>query len=71
MTSDIETLREALHHCLCVMRYPDNGHHYCRSCSAGTNNNWQHDDYCVINNQCKEVDKARDKARRALAQEGG
>ena len=67
----VATMREALEKTVSSLRYPDNGVHYCRSCNAGTHNKWQHEGYCIIDAQCALIDKVKEQARRALAQEGG
>lgn len=42
-----------------ALRYPANGHHHCRGCSAGTANQWQHTENCPILGQQRAVDAAR------------
>lgn len=48
---------------LSVLDVPDNGHHYCRSCRAGTANGWAHDEYCTINNRTQRINEVRNRAR--------
>jgi hypothetical protein len=62
-----ETLTKAAHMLLAVVCYPDNGHHYCRYCNAGTNNGWQHAEGCSYTNRINRIDEAREFARAALS----
>ena len=53
---EIERLRKAMQP---LLRYPDNGYHYCRSCPAGTHNGWKHEKHCSLRQQELDVDAAR------------
>jgi len=59
----IEQLRELMVQALRCLEYPDNGPRYCRWCSAGTHNRWQHDEYCSYVSKCRAIDAVRAKAK--------
>lgn len=63
----IQELGNAVMRLLAVLVQPDNGHHYCRWCDAGTSNGWQHAGYCAYQRRCTEIENARDFARAALS----
>lgn len=49
--------------------YPQNGHHHCRWCDAGTHNEWGHDGDCGFVRQCKAVDAVKQDAAEYYAAE--
>ena len=45
-----------------ALHYPENGHHYCRWCTTGTHDGWNHDEYCFYKARRRQVDEARNAA---------
>ena len=67
--ADAERLRKLVDEALACLQYPDNGHHYCRWCSAGTHNDWQHEEHCGYAAQCRKIEGVRTKAEALAAKE--
>ena len=70
LKSDNQRLRELVDEALACLQYPDNGRHYCRWCSAGTHNDWQHEEHCGYAAQCRKIEGVRAKAKALAASEG-
>ena len=49
-----------------VLREPDNGHHYCRGCDAGTHNGWKHARACCYEARGAEVIRMKSRIREAI-----
>ena len=69
LRAEVERLRELADQALACLQYPDNGRHYCRWCSAGTHNDWQHEEHCGYAAQCRKIEGVRTKAEALAAKE--
>jgi hypothetical protein len=64
---ELERLRSALIVAEDALFYPENGHHHCRGCNAGTTNGWKHETECSLMVRHERVENAMNVARAALA----
>ena len=62
----VDRLEALLRETYCALREPENGHHYCRGCDAGTHNGWKHSPVCHYELRGAEVIRLRHKIRSVI-----